>query len=746
MVALTLATTQVRDSSFGVNAGEIQTASAHTYTMALESYFNGNGAGFLAAGPAKSTATWTVTVNGSIWSALYGAVLANGYGAVSHRVITGTEGAIFGDLTGVMSVTRATITNAGVIQGGLSGVTFSSLIPDGLQSNLRDISANITVGSNLTFGMTDTISISNAATAQILGGDFGIVNYSFAPMIVTNAGEITGGMSGFYSDAVKAGADFQTAIGSFGRLTLNNQATGVVDGGVTMGWVNNTITNAGIIYGAVDSVLNASDNYQNGVSHYANGFFDVNNDGVFAASEAVGNLTGLTMINSGFIYGEDGYFDGAPSLAIYASVAKDSVTNTGTIFGFVDLSFGNDTLSGAGTYLGYIQMGFGNDTATISGRVTDFFSATGDVGNGGGADNDVLTVTVNGRIEHYVWMGGGNNTVTNQGTIIGFRGYYDETQFVDYADVAFDSGNDVMTNSGRIGEFGNYSILPRDIFSVLMSPDLDMNDLGKAVDMWSGNDSFVNSGILLGYVEMGAGNDTFSGGANVEFLIEGDGADIYRLGAGNDAFRVGDYDNAVDTILGGDGRDVLTFIGYSGDGVLVDLASSRLQYFAVNTVAVDTIREFEQVIGSDFDDQISGSAAAETVVGGLGNDVLNGRGGKDVLIGGDGADEFKFDLGASGTTRASRDVIMDFEQGDDQIWLNIDANTAITGSQAFAYDGIEFGAFDRVAGSFQAGQLRFVTEGGNTILRGDTNGDGRADFSIELRGTFALTADDFLIF
>jgi hypothetical protein len=40
------------------------------------------------------------------------------------------------------------------------------------------------------------------------------------------------------------------------------------------------------------------------------------------------------------------------------------------------------------------------------------------------------------------------------------------------------------------------------------------------------------------------------------------------------------------------------------------------------------------------------------------------------------------------------------------------------------------------------GEVRFVVQRGDTLLTGDTDGDGRADFTIRLTGTHALTARD----
>jgi serralysin len=42
-----------------------------------------------------------------------------------------------------------------------------------------------------------------------------------------------------------------------------------------------------------------------------------------------------------------------------------------------------------------------------------------------------------------------------------------------------------------------------------------------------------------------------------------------------------------------------------------------------------------------------------------------------------------------------------------------------------------------------AGELRQAASGANTLIEGDVNGDGAADFSILLKGTYSLGSGDF---
>ena len=88
---------------------------------------------------------------------------------------------------------------------------------------------------------------------------------------------------------------------------------------------------------------------------------------------------------------------------------------------------------------------------------------------------------------------------------------------------------------------------------------------------------------------------------------------------------------------------------------------------------------------------------------------------------------------SSATT--GRDTITDFVSKTDKIDLkSIDANTKLSGDQAFSYIGSA--AFTKVAG-----QLHFV----NGVLEGDINGDRVADFQIIVQNVSAFATGDFIL-
>ena len=116
------------------------------------------------------------------------------------------------------------------------------------------------------------------------------------------------------------------------------------------------------------------------------------------------------------------------------------------------------------------------------------------------------------------------------------------------------------------------------------------------------------------------------------------------------------------------------------------------------------------------------------------------------MNGGAGRDAFVFGfLQDTGKKAATRDVISDFQHKTDKIDLSaFDANTHKGGNQAFHFIGLN--AFGHASGELHYVRLnRPGTAHDITIVEGDVNGDGRADFQIELTGLKTLTKVDFVL-
>ena len=75
-------------------------------------------------------------------------------------------------------------------------------------------------------------------------------------------------------------------------------------------------------------------------------------------------------------------------------------------------------------------------------------------------------------------------------------------------------------------------------------------------------------------------------------------------------------------------------------------------------------------------------------------------------------------------------MVMDFRSGQDKLDLSsLDADFAWVGSRAFSGRGEE---------------LRYFRDGNSTLIEGDLNGDGLADFQIELAGRVTPHVSDFM--
>ena len=281
------------------------------------------------------------------------------------------------------------------------------------------------------------------------------------------------------------------------------------------------------------------------------------------------------------------------------------------------------------------------------------------------------------------------------------------------------------------------------------------------VDAGAGNDSVVNMKEDGSVILLGAGNDTYVGTGFGSFVNER--ADIVKAGAGNDKIAVSTFKSSYfgeggndrffsvgeqNTFHGGTGIDSISYLPrdddnvVGGTGVGIDLGSGLAQ---TGSNRFERLISIENAEGTNAGDILFGSSVANLLKGLGGDDQIAGRGGNDVLVGGrgmdflqgdSGADRFDFNGVFESAVGARRDVILDFTGGEgDKIDLrDIDANAGRGGNQAFAFiGGNDF--------SGNAGELR--VQGG--VVSGDVNGDGQADFEIEVRGLDGLFRSDFLL-
>jgi hypothetical protein len=221
------------------------------------------------------------------------------------------------------------------------------------------------------------------------------------------------------------------------------------------------------------------------------------------------------------------------------------------------------------------------------------------------------------------------------------------------------------------------------------------------------------------------GDDELFGNGGDDSLSGGDGTDVLRGGDGDDTYYADSIDDAVVEVPG------------QGTDTVHTTASFALGHNVENLI-VDTDQDL-LLRGNGRDNIVTGGGGDDRLVGQYGNDTLTGGAGRDVMLGGAGDDSFVFQALSDSVVGTGRDLIKDFEAGVDTIDLAaIDANSALADDQAFSFIGS--GGFTQTAG-----ELRAALFGANTLVSGDVDGNGQADFHILLTGHVALQATDFVL-
>ncbi len=145
-------------------------------------------------------------------------------------------------------------------------------------------------------------------------------------------------------------------------------------------------------------------------------------------------------------------------------------------------------------------------------------------------------------------------------------------------------------------------------------PYFDFNATGGVADTLNGGDG---DDRLYG----GDGNDTLSGGAGADLLDGGAGGDVLQGGGGS---NTASYQSAAAGLR----ADLIVAFSNTGDA------------------AGDSYASVQNLLGSNFADDLVGTFAANTIDGASGNDYLFGRGGNDILLGGLGNDRLEGGTGA----------------------------------------------------------------------------------------------------
>ncbi|MBL8479774.1 MAG: hypothetical protein JNK59_10740, partial [Sterolibacteriaceae bacterium] len=383
-----------------------------------------------------------------------------------------------------------------------------------------------------------------------------------------------------------------------------------------------------------------------------------------------------------------------------SNIGSDTLLNIDGVIGsnFADsLVGGSSSTDFRGVKTEWFQGGIGNDT--LDGGWTDTGTAGMDAGdleyNWARYDGVAGAVTINLSTNTASSDGeGGSDTLSDinavWGGIAGDNMTGGNTDF-NYIEIFNGgAGSDIID-----GGSGTDAALYRNSTSAI--------SITLASGSGGGSDGLGGTDSLTG-IEMVVGsdyNDTITGGAGDQSFQGRKGADSLDGGADTDTVDYnGDYDSNSD----GFGVQVnLSSTATSGNwrGVAFSVAANQ---GVDGWGTIDTLANFENILGSIYNDVLAGTDGNNSIRGNRGDDLIGGRGGNDILDGGDGTDmaSYRFATGPVqvdlGTNLASdgsggTDTLISIEQvrgsdfGDTLTGDETHVNTFLTSFSAQLFEG-----------------------------------------------------------
>ncbi|WP_210643394.1 retention module-containing protein [Pseudomonas sp. Tri1] len=390
-------------------------------------------------------------------------------------------------------------------------------------------------------------------------------------------------------------------------------------------------------------------------------------------------LSGNIVVPGELLLGNDSDANGDPLTASPTSF------NTGWVAKGADFTGSTGTVSFTGNNVQSINLNrsaFVANAATMT-AVLVVSGALGAVSNNNANDEDRLNISLKQgetlTLDHN--LAGGHITLEyslNGGPFIAIS---DGASFTAAADGNYQIHVTNIANGsgGNPNGAENYQLTMTVNYAGAQDSTPDYHGSYTASDNHGGSDSAaVGISYQAGHTLTGTtGDDVLMAGDGDNTLNAGDGNDILSAGSGNNTLHGGAGDDLLysgtgnDLLDGGTGNDTASY-AHATTGVTVNLGLLAAQ----NTVGAgtDTLAGIENLVGSNFNDTLTGDGASNRINGGLGHDVLNGGGGDDLLIGGlgnntltggSGADTFQWQVGNSG-----HDVITDFTPGLDKLDLS----------------------------------------------------------------------------
>lgn len=586
------------------------------------------------------------------------------------------------------------------------------------------------------------------------------------------------GADTFYGGSGMDYVDYSTSNAAVNiNLTTSTASGGDATGDVLSSGVD------GIFGSAYNDTLTGFDGEFSGAGAYTNIFYGA------AGSDYIDGLAGSDLLYGGA--DGDTILGGTGNDLVQGDAGNDSLSgNDGN--DTVDGGLGTDTLYG-GAGVDSVLGGAGNDSITAGADNDIIYGGDGDDSIGGwsiddsgddtvygdsgndsiiagygndivygGADDDVLSGQ-NGNDTLYGGAGSDSFAITDDhegDTIYGGETTADNDAVV-FSNYLSTAGVNVTFSGAEAGTYSYGSGLASGSFAEIEAiGGTTYNDTLNAAlatatvvaDMGAGNDSLTGGSaadILLG----GAGNDTLNGGAGADGLSGGDGDDRFVLaqGFGNDTIAGGEAaetngDTLDATALTGNTTLTLTAAetGTFTDGSTV-ASFSQIEKFALGS-GNDTVvggAGNDSVDAGAGNDTLSGGAGNDTLAGGAGSDTLSGGSGNDLLYGGADADIFQI------AANDGIDTVQGGETGSDWDLLSLSGGGAqgvvvtYSGTEAgsYSYSGGGSGSFSEIE-TLTATSLNDTINGSAATGGINASGGGGADQITGGSGNDFLSGDD----
>ena len=341
-------------------------------------------------------------------------------------------------------------------------------------------------------------------------------------------------------------------------------------------------------------------------------------NGIFQTNDAFGdtfsgieNITGSNF--NDFLYGDNNNntLVGGTGNDLLDGGGGTDTADYSSATGSVNINLSTNTVTGAA----------GNDTLVSIERVigSSFVDTiTGTAGNdiidgGGGADN------IDG--------GAGSDTIS-YASAGAFRNVNLATGVNTEGDVYTSIENIIGSNSGE-------TLVGNAVDNVIEGGGGNDTLDGGGQDAIGDTVSYLNAtaavvvSLAAGTATGGAGSDTLSNfenitGSSFDDTLTGDGgANRIDGGAGNDLLIGG---AGADTLSGGNGTDTVSYAS-AGAAVAVTINGTG----TLGDASGDVLSSIENLIGSDYNDTLTGDGLANVIDGGLGSNIINGAGGIDTI-------------------------------------------------------------------------------------------------------------------